>query len=425
MAEPDGDNPAERACEGRRASANTGMPSPSTKRIHASLEPARARLVARDAAILRTQVALTEIPAPTGDEGQRGRWVANRFRALGLADIHSDAAGNVIGWRDSDRTRGTRDCSPVVVCAHLDTVFPVETSLRVARDGTRLIGPGIGDNGRGLAAMLALAEEIDGERLRPGRPIQFVATTGEEGAGDLRGVKHLFRSGTPAAAVIALDGAGDDRVVNRALGSRRFRIVFRGAGGHSWAAYGLPNAVHAAGSLTARIASFAMPRCPRTTLSVCRIGGGLSVNSIPRDAWVEIDLRSTSQAVIGRVDMEIRALAHAAADEENGRRTPGTEPLSVAIDVIGDRPCGETPADHPLVSLAMEATRCIEREPELTVASTDANVPISRGIPAIAIGAGGRGGDAHSPAEWFDNAEGPLGIGRALTIVMGAATLAM
>ena len=394
------------------------MTSPSTARVHAGLAPARDRLRARDDGIIRTQVTVTEIPAPTGEEGARGRWIADRFSSLGLEGIHSDDAGNVIAWRGAPGS-----AAPVVVCAHLDTVFPVDTALRVHRQGHRLVGPGIGDNGRGLAAMLALAEEIDGARLQPTRPIQFVATTGEEGAGDLRGVKHLFGSGAQAAAVIALDGAGDDRVVNRALGSRRYRITFHGSGGHSWAAYGVPNAVHAAGIATARIAAVRMPGCPRTTLSVCRIGGGLSVNSIPQDAWIEVDLRSTSQAVIGRLDVEIRAIVRAAAAEENERRAHGTAPLVPALEIIGERPCGETPSDHPLVAMAMDATRCIGREPELAVASTDANVPISRGIPAIAIGAGGRGGEAHTPGEWFDNGEGPLGIARALTIVMGAAAL--
>src|SRR5688500_8993300 len=185
------------------------MPSPSTARIHAALEPARARMLARDDAILRAQIAVTETPAPTGEEEQRGGSIAQRFRELGLGDVHADAAGNVIGWRGTDRKT-----APIVVCAHLDTVFPVGTALRVQCDGTRLVGPGIGDNGRGLAAMLALAAEIDGDRVQSARPIQFVATTGEEGAGDLRGAKHLFGSGRTPAAVIALDGAGDERIVN-------------------------------------------------------------------------------------------------------------------------------------------------------------------------------------------------------------------
>ena len=393
------------------------MPVLAAERIHAALAPSRARLRARDAEILRTQVTVSEIAAPTGDESLRGEWIARRFTSLGLRGVHRDAAGNIIGWRGSES-----DTEPVVVCAHLDTVFPGDTALRVRIEGPRLVGPGIGDNGRGLAAMLALAEEIDGRTVRTTRSIQFVATTGEEGAGDLRGVKHLFATGS-ASAVVALDGAGDDRIVHRALGSRRFRISFIGTGGHSWAAYGVPNAVHAAGIATMRIAALALPRCPRTTLSVCRIGGGLSVNSIPPDAWLEVDLRSTSQSVIARLDRELRELATAAAEEENARRAHGTTPLIAYVEVIGDRPCGETPAEHPLVELAMDATRRIGREGELTTASTDANVPISRGVPAIAIGAGGRGGEAHTASEWFDNRDGPLGIARALTIVVGAAGL--
>lgn len=394
------------------------MPVSPTARVHAALEPSRARLRARDAAILRTQVVVSEIAAPTGEEGQRGAWVASRLASLGLSGVHRDEAGNIIGWRGS-----ASDLPPVIVCAHLDTVFPGDTALRVRHDGSRLIGPGIGDNGRGLAAMLALAEEIDGVSIRTQRPIQFVATTGEEGAGDLRGVKHLFSGGGPATAVVALDGAGDERIVHRALGSRRFRISFHGTGGHSWAAFGVPNAVHAAGSATTRLAALPLPRSPRTTLSVCRIGGGLSVNSIPPEAWLEVDLRSTSQSVITRLGQEIGAIACAAAADENARRAPGTAPLTWNVAVIGDRPCGETLSDHPLIATAMEATRCIGREGELTTASTDANVPISLGIPAIAIGAGGRGGEAHTANEWFDNSDGVLGIERALTIVVAAAGL--
>jgi acetylornithine deacetylase/succinyl-diaminopimelate desuccinylase-like protein len=388
--------------------------------IHAALAPSRERLAARDGAIIRSQIAISEISAPTGLEHRRAAWMARRFRTLGLRDVRTDDAGNVIGWRD-----GVADLPPVVVCAHLDTVFPDGVALRVRRDGRRLIGPGIGDNGRGLAAMLAIAEELDGARLRTDRPVQFVATTGEEGAGDLRGAKHLFHSsrGPHPVAVIALDGAGDERIVHRALGSRRYRITFHGAGGHSWAAYGVANAVHAAGIATARLAALSLPRSPRTTLSVCRIGGGMSVNAIPRDAWLEVDLRSTSPAMIARVDHDIRMIAYLAAEEENARRAHGTPSLRCTVSVIGDRPCGETAAEHPLVAAAVEATRHAGRDPELTVASTDANVPISRGIPAIAIGAGGRGGEAHTTDEWFDNSEGTVGIARAMMIVVGAAGL--
>ena len=399
----------------------TTSPWPRTSQTFARLRAARERLAARDAGVVRAQVAISEIAAPTGDEGERGRWIAGCLERVGLEGVATDDAGNVVG-----RRAGTEaGAAPVVILAHLDTVFPREVPLRVRREGRRFVGPGIGDNGRGLAAMLALAEAIDGARVRTERPVDFVATTGEEGLGDLRGAKHLFatRHGG-AAAVVALDGAGDERIVHHALGSRRYRIVFRGAGGHSWAAFGVPNAVHAAGIAAATRAALALPHEPRTTLSVGRIGGGISVNAIPEDGWLELDLRSTSSAMLERFDREVRLIAQLAEHEENARRAPGTPPLRASIEVIGDRPCGSTDAAHPLVAAAVEATRLIGREPELTTASTDANVPISLGIPAIAIGAGGRGGDAHTPSEWFDNTDGMLGVARALTVVVAAAGLA-
>jgi len=362
---------------------------------------------------------VSEIPAPTGDEGERARWVLRRFRELGLEDVRADDAGNVVG-----RRAGTDDAGPVAVCAHLDTVFPRGTDLRVHRAGARLVGPGIGDNGRGLAVMLALAEEIDGRRLRTRRPLDFVATVGEEGLGDLRGAKHYFAGdGARAAAAVALDGAGDERVVHRALGSRRFRVTFRGPGGHSWAAFGVPNAVHAAALAAARLAALPLPREPRTTLSVGRIGGGISVNAIPDEAWLEIDLRSTAPAILDRLEAEVRATARAAAEEENQRRAAGTPVLGLELTCIGDRPCGEVDEAHALVRVAREATRLVGRTPELSTASTDANVPISLGIPAVAIGGGGRGGDAHTAGEWYENREGTVGIGRALTIVCAMAGL--
>ena len=391
-----------------------------TVSTHRSLTPAHARLAARDDAIIRTQITVAQIAAPTGEEQERGGWVARRYRDCGLADIHTDAAGNVIG-----RRQGSDELPPVVVCAHLDTVFPRETDLSIRRDGDRLVGPGINDNGRGLAVMLALASEIDGMRLRPRHPVEFVATTGEEGLGDLRGAKHYFENrGRGAHAMIALDGAGDERIIHRALGSRRFRISYSGPGGHSWAAFGVVNAVHAAAGAAARLAALTLPSSPRTTLSVGRIGGGLSVNSIPDRAWLEIDLRSTSAAQLDGLDRSIRHIAQVAADEENAKRAVGTRQLSVLVESIGCRPCGETPADHSLVQAALEATRLVGRQPDLALASTDANVAISHGIPAIAIGAGGRGGDAHTRGEWFDNLHGTLGVARALTILMTTAKLA-
>jgi len=398
------------------------MPRQSSAHDLWTSEPvARARdaLRARDAEIVASQIAVSEIEAPTGGERRRGTWVAERFREIGLRDVRMDAADNVIGRRE-----GAADAAPVVICAHLDTVFPPGTPVGVRRSGARLLGPGIGDNGRGLAAMLALAGVIDGTHVRTHAPVDFVATVGEEGAGDLRGAKHFFDHAGDARAAIALDGAGDERIVHCALGSRRFRISFRGPGGHSWTAFGVPNAVHAAALAAAKLARLPRPASPRTTISVGRIGGGIAVNAIPDEGWLEVDLRSTSAAVLDRYEREIHAAARAASDEENGRRAHGTPPLSESIARIGARPGGDTDAAHPLVAFAVDATRVIGREPELATASTDANVPISRGIPAIAIGAGGRGGDAHTPAEWFDNTDGPTGLARALAIVIGAAGLA-
>ena len=223
--------------------------------------------------------------------------------------------------------------------------------------------------------------------------------------------------------MVALDGAGDERIIHRALGSRRFRVSYSGPGGHSWAAFGVPNAVHAAASAAARLAALPLPSTPRTTLSVGRIGGGLSVNSIPDSAWIESDLRSTSNPHLDDLERALRRIAEQAMADENAKRATGTRALEFRIAPIGSRPCGATPAEHDLVRAAVDATRLVGRQPDLALASTDANIPIANGIPAIAIGAGGRGGEAHTHAEWVDNVHGTLGVARALTIVMAAAGL--
>lgn len=383
-----------------------------TSRVYDLLAPHRERLVAHDEDIMRTQVALSEVAAPTGSEDARAREVASRMRDLGL-QVRIDEVGNVIGRRP-----GINGSAPIVVCAHLDTVFPDGTDVSVRRIGDRWIGPGIGDNARGLAAMLALATALDGKCLCAERPVDFVATVGEEALGDLRGAKHYFAgSGRDAAAAIMLDGPGDERVVHRAVGSRRYRVHFAGPGGHSWSAYGLPNPLHAAGAAAAMLAALPIPSEPRTTLTVARIEGGLSINAIPGQAVMEIDLRSVSQAALDRFDRDVHAIIDSATGLENGRRARGTAPLVARIESLGDRPGGETPVEHPLVSAAVEATRLVGREPELGAASTDANAPIALGIPAVALGAGGRGGDAHTAQEWFENAAGSVGVARALVVL--------
>jgi tripeptide aminopeptidase len=381
--------------------------------VQAQLDAARAMLAHRDAPLMETQVAIAQIASPTGDESDRAHWVAARFETFGLESVDVDSAGNVIGRRP-----GRRDLQPVSVCAHLDTVFPRGTEHSVRQTGSRYVGPSITDNSRGIAAMLLIAGAIDEAE----RPIDFVGTTGEEGSGDLRGAKHYFATrGADSHAAIIVDGAGDERIVHRALGSRRFRATFDGPGGHSWSAFGAPNAVHAAAAAAAAIAALPLPKTPRTTVTVSRIGGGLSVNSIPQHAWLEVDLRSSSAAVLTTMGHRIADAVREAATAENQRSTPGTAPLRSNVLTIGDRPCGEIVEAHPLVQTAMRVTRLVDREPDLAMASTDANVPISLGIPAIAIGAGGRGGDTHSTGEWFDNVDGLRGVMRAMAIIASVA----
>ena len=370
----------------------------------------------RDHETIARQVTLARIAAPSGEEADRAAWFTAQLRAQGATDLRGDDAGNVIC-----RLPGTEALEPLVVLAHLDTVFPRTTIPVVRRDGDRLIGPGINDNARGLAVMLTIADELLRGRFRTRRPIVLVGTTCEEGAGDLRGAKHYFAREPHAAAAIALDGAGDSRIVHRALGARRFRITFDGPGGHSWSAFGVPNAVHAAAVCAARLARLHLPGVPQASLSVGRMGGGMCVNAIPEHAWLEVDVRSPDRPTLDWLEREVHRAARDAQAEENGRRSRGGAVLTAAVERFGNRPPGETPVEHPLVQAALEATRAVGAQPELALASTDANVPMSLGIPAIAIGAGGIGGDAHTDHEWFENVEGPRGIARALAIILAAA----
>jgi acetylornithine deacetylase/succinyl-diaminopimelate desuccinylase-like protein len=376
----------------------------------------RAVLLQRDTLTLRDQVAITEIAAPTGEEDERGQMILTRFEAAGLENIRVDGAGNVVARRP-----GVRDIPPVVLCAHMDTVFPRETKLVVRAEGSRLSAPGIGDNARGLAAMLAIAESFAQERIVTESPIDFVASTGEEGLGDLHGIKYFFSEHSEASAMIALDGPGDSRIVNVALGCFRMRLIFVGPGGHSWSAFGAPNAAHAVGITAAKIADIMMPAAPRSSASVTRIGGGTSINSIPHRAWLEVDLRSTTERGLRFLADEVVTAAYAAERMVNETRNQNTDPLELDIEIIGRRPCGRVADEHPLARAAASATELIGRQPEFVVASTDANVPLSLGIPAITIGAGGSGGGAHTEGEWFDNVDGSLGVVRAATIVLCAA----
>jgi acetylornithine deacetylase/succinyl-diaminopimelate desuccinylase-like protein len=311
----------------------------------------------------------------------------------------------------------------VWLCAHLDTVFDDPSPVVTQRD-SRLEGPGIGDNGRGLAALLAIADTLHSLDLETPHAIVLACTVGEEGLGDLRGMKQLMQHASPAPhAVIAIDGAGDDRIVNGALGSTRWRITFCGEGGHSWADFGAVNPVHATAAMATALQAVLLPREPRTTLTIARIGGGESINSIPREGWLEVDLRSTSAAVLHDLERTLHQTVARIEKGENGRRTAGTAPLVSRIEQLGNRPCGLLAGTAPLVRIAEQATRAIGRTPRLATGSTDASVPIALGIPAIAIGAGGTGGGTHTPAEWYDDTHGSRGLQRALRIVLGAAGL--
>src|SRR5437867_3804311 len=389
---------------------------------HDRIRAARHHIERTDEGTLARQAALSAIPAPTGAEGRRAAHVAELFRTIGLYDVMVDHAGNVHGWL---KTNGEKS-APVVLAAHLDTVFGAEVDVAVERRGQRLEGPGISDNARGLAALVAVAEAMVAARVSVTRPILFAATVGEEGSGDLRGVKYLLNgnretgNGKPAA-FIALDGAGLDRVIHRALGSKRYHVTFRGPGGHSWAAFGVANPANAVGRAAALLADLAPQPAPRTTCAVVRLGGGTGLNSIPQEAWLDLDLRSEDPRALAQLDVTVRAALERAADDENRRRTTGTPPLRVEVQLVGDRRCGITPRTHPLVQAAIAANRALGRDAELASASTDANAPIALGIPAIALGAGGKAGDAHLTTEWYENTDGALGLVRALLVTAAMA----
>jgi tripeptide aminopeptidase len=382
-----------------------------------AVQAARKHIESTDDVTLARQAELSAIPAPTGAEGTRAARVAALLRDAGARAITTDTVGNVRGWLGDPGT------SPVIVSAHLDTVFGPEVTLDVARRGARLEGPGIADNARGLAALVAVAHAITVAGITPSRPILLAATVGEEGAGNLRGVRHLLNGGAELkpSAFIALDGAGLQRVVHRALGSRRYRATFRGPGGHSWAAFGVANPAHAAGEAAASLADLPRPESPRTTCAVVGLGGGTGLNSIPQSAWLDVDLRGEDAAALEKLDKAARTAITAAAEAENRRRAPGSRALEVTIQSLGDRPSGLTPRTHPLVQAAVAANRALGWEVELVSASTDANLPISLGIPAIALGAGGRSGDAHLPSEWYDNTDGAAGVVRALLVTLAVA----
>jgi acetylornithine deacetylase/succinyl-diaminopimelate desuccinylase-like protein len=394
-------------------------PIPPSLLADARLKPLRALAHRGDDRTLADQLELVAIPAPPFGEDERAARLLARFREIGLADVHRDTEGNVLGTLP-----GEEPAAPVVVAAHLDTVFPAGTDVAPRREGERIHAPGITDNARGLAGMLAVARILAAAALRPRRPIVFAGTVGEEGAGDLRGVKHLFREEgglRGAAAFVALDGSGLRRIVHRAIGSRRLRVEVDGPGGHSWADRGSANPITVLGAAAAQLATLALPDPARTSLTAARIGGGTSINAIPDAAWLELDLRSEAPGALPRLEDAVRGVLARAVEEENARRRAGTAAVTVRIQVIGDRPSGETPPRDPLVQAASAITYGLGQRPELVGSSTDANVPMALGIPAIALGVGGDSGGIHTTDEWYSNEQGALGVERALLIVLAAA----
>ena len=380
--------------------------------VRAALEATRVA----ERATLDEQVRLCEIPAPPFGEAARGAAYAEAMRVAGLDDVRIDAAGNVLGERPG-RSAGPR----LVFSAHLDTVFPLDTDVRVTRTGSVLRGPGIGDDCRGLAVVLAVARALDAGGVETGGPITFVGTVGEEGLGDLRGVKALFGD-TLAGRIdrfVSVDGGGLG-ITSTAVGSRRYRVTFSGPGGHSFGNFGIVNPVHAVGRLVAAMADFEVPDEPRTTFSVGRIGGGTSVNAIAAEAWIEVDLRSTDPDALGPLDDRFHEAVTQALEDERAR-WDGEGVLEASTKLVGERPAGETPAASAIVQLAMGATRLLGIEPRLERGSTDANLAMSLGVPAITVGGGGRGTGAHSLGETFDARDSWLGTQRAVLLAIALA----
>jgi acetylornithine deacetylase/succinyl-diaminopimelate desuccinylase-like protein len=374
------------------------------------------------AGIDEEHAALVRVPAPPFGEAERAEYLRERFEERGLEGAALDAEGNCVALR-----RGEALKPLLVLSAHLDTVFPAGTDCEVRREPSGLMrAPGIADDGCGLAALVALARALNEFELKTRGSILFVGTVGEEGEGDLRGVRHLLTAsewGASADAFISIDGPGLERITHAALASRRYRVTCRGVGGHSWGDFGVPNPVHALGRAVARLAAYPAPKRPRTTFNVGRIEGGSGVNVIPREARMDVDLRSESPAELGRLDAFFRRAARESAEDENASRRQGAPALEIDIRLIGDRPGGATAPEQPLVRLAAEATRSLGARPYLDCSSTDSNIAISRGLPAVTIGAGGASGNTHTLDEWYDPAGRDLGLKRALLVALGVVGL--
>jgi tripeptide aminopeptidase len=344
------------------------------------------------------------IPAPPFGEAARAEWFLEQFRSLGLSNVHLDGAGNALA--ELSATETPVDAPVTLVSAHLDTVFPSGTHATPNEDGSRILAPGACDNAAGLTALLGLAAALRYAEIVPPTPILFAANVGEEGEGDLRGMRYLFLDGPykhRIRAAIALEGAGTGAVVTRALGSRRFRLTVTGPGGHSWTDAGVPNPILLLAQTLSALAAIPLPDTPRTTLNIGQISGGTSINSIPESATALLDLRSTDSSQLRATEGHLRQAlaAHQAA-----------------IEVIGDRPAAALPDDAAILRTLRAVDRHLSLRTELRIGSTDANIPLSLGIPAIAIGTGGTGGGIHTLAEWYDPTGRELALRRILLTLL-------
>jgi len=363
------------------------------------------------------QIRLTEIPAPTFQESARGEAIRKLFASARLR-TRTDSAGNVIGERPGVSRRDA-----ILISAHLDTVFPQGTCTKVQRDGRRLTAPGISDNGTGLAALACLARALHIAKLRTHLTLLFAANPCEEGEGNLRGMRKLtetFRG--RLRAVIAVDGAATDHITTMALASRRVEIALCGSGGHSWADFGMPNPAHALARGITKFLSIRVPDSPRTTFNVGVIQAGTAVNTICGRAVAKVDMRSESAAELDRLEAALRKSIESGVGEEMAAAAQAghtTDPrIEIAYRTLGERPGGELPADAPLLEAIRQADRYLNNQSRLERSSTDANIPLSLGIPAIAVGGGGRSGGAHSPCEWYDPTCRELGVKRILLTVL-------
>ncbi len=366
---------------------------------------------------IRDLITLTEIPAPPFGEADRAQAYAEMLHQAGADSVWLDEVGNVLALR-----RGTVRDRTVVLSAHLDTVFPEGTDVTVRVRGDTLFAPGVSDDTRGLIAVLTVLRAMRAADLRARGDILFVGTVGEEGLGDLRGVKHLFREGGKRIdAFISVDGSNASRIVHEALGSHRYRVTYRGPGGHSWGAFGLANPHHALGTAVDRFAALAGPFTAtgtRTSYNVGRIGGGTSVNSIAYESWMEVDMRSESPERLLGIDSLFQRAVREGLTAENERRRRGPA-LTVEVKMIGERPSGSIPLDHPVVQWAAESARYFGYQPSFARSSTDSNIPISLGIPAVTLGGGGVGANAHSLDEYWVNEDSDRGIRFVLLVTMG------